>query len=123
LLGRVQLALRGWVRGKPSVQVAAIMGAATPLLPCGPLYFIVAIASFAGSAVAGAELLLAFGLGTAPLLWLAQANVGWLRARLNPTTLSRARIGLSTVTALVLMWRLRGDFGLVGPSMNNWVCF
>jgi sulfite exporter TauE/SafE len=29
LLGRVQLALRGWTRGRPSLHVAAIMGAAT----------------------------------------------------------------------------------------------
>ncbi len=122
LLGRVQLALRGWVRGKPGVQVAAVMGAATPLLPCGPLYFIVAIASFAGSAVSGAELLLAFGLGTAPLLWVAQANVGWLRARLTPVSLGRARMTLAAVTAVVLMWRLRGDLGFAGPTLENWVC-
>jgi uncharacterized protein len=122
LLGRVQLALRGWVRGRPATQVAAAMGAATPLLPCGPLYFIIAMAGFAGSAVRGAELLLAFGLGTVPLLWLAQANVGWLRARLTPVALGRARTGLALAAALVIVWRLRGDLGYVGPSLENWIC-
>jgi sulfite exporter TauE/SafE len=122
LLGRVQLAVRGWVRGRPATHVAATMGAATPLLPCGPLYFLIAMAGFAGSTVRGAELLLAFGLGTVPLLWLAQANVGWIRARLTPGALGRARTGLALSAALVIVWRLRGDFGYIGPSLENWIC-
>lgn len=122
LLGRVQLALCGWVRGRPGVQVAAIMGAATPLLPCGPLYFLVALAGFAGSAVAGAELLVAFGLGTVPLLWVAQANAGWVRTRLGPAGLERTRATLALASAAVLIWRLRADFGLEGPGWGNWAC-
>jgi hypothetical protein len=122
LLGRVQLALRGWVRGRPGTHVAAVMGAATPLLPCGPLYFLVAMATFAGSAAAGAELLLAFGLGTVPLLWLAQLNVGWLRARLTPPTLGHARTALALVAAGVIAWRMRGDFGYVAPTLEEWLC-
>lgn len=122
LLGRVQLALRGWVRGRPALHVAAVMGAATPLLPCGPLYFLIAMAGFAGSPLAGAELMLAYGLGTVPLLWLAQANFGWMRARLSPPALDRARVGLALVAAGVLVWRLRGDLGFVGPSLENFIC-
>ena len=122
LLGRVQTALRGWVRGRPAAQVAAVMGAATPLLPCGPLYFLVAMAGFAGSPARGAELLLAFGLGTVPLLWLAQANIGWLRARLSPPALGRARTSLALAAALVLVWRLRADLGFEGPGWANFIC-
>ena len=122
LLGRVQLALRGWTRGRPAVHVALAMGAATPLLPCGPLYFLVAMAGFAGSAAAGAQLLLAFGLGTVPLLWLAQANLGWLRAKLTPPAMDRARMGLALVAAAVMIWRLRGDLGFDGPGWNDFVC-
>ena len=122
LLGRVQLALRGWVRGRPATHVAAAMGAATPLLPCGPLYFLIAMAGFAGSAARGAELLLAFGLGTVPLLWLAQANAGWIRARLTPVALGRARTSLALAAAVVIVWRLRGDLGYIGPSLENWIC-
>jgi sulfite exporter TauE/SafE len=40
LLARVQLGLRTWRQGRSGWQVAAVMGAATPLLPCGPLYFL-----------------------------------------------------------------------------------
>lgn len=122
LMGRVQMALRGWVRGRSGVQVAAVMGAATPLLPCGPLYFLVAMAAFAGSAIGGAELLLAFGLGTVPLLWAAQANIGWLRARMTPRALGRARAALALVAAGVIAWRLRGDFGFVAPTLEEWLC-
>ncbi len=122
LLGRVQLALRGWVRGRPATHVAAAMGAATPLLPCGPLYFLVAMAGFAGSAARGAELLLAFGLGTVPLLWLAQANIGWLRSRLSPLALGRARTALALAAAIVIVWRLRADLGFDGPSWDHLIC-
>jgi sulfite exporter TauE/SafE len=122
LLSRLQLSLRSWARGRPAPQVAAVMGAATPLLPCGPLYFLVAIAGFAGSPARGAELLLAFGLGTVPMLWVAQANVGWLRARLSPTALGRARTGLALAAAAVLVWRLRADLGLPGPAWDQFSC-
>jgi sulfite exporter TauE/SafE len=122
LLGRMQTALRGWVRGRPGVQVAVAMGLATPLLPCGPLYFLFALAGFAGSASAGAGLLLSFGLGTVPLLWAAQANLGWLLARMTPTTLDRTRVGMALAAALVIGWRLRGDFGGAGSSLTDFVC-
>ena len=102
--------------------VAAIMGAATPLLPCGPLYVLIAMAGFAGSVATGAELMLAFGLGTVPLLWLAQANLGRLRARLSPPAMERVRVGLALVAAAVIMWRLRGDFGFGGPDAANFIC-
>jgi len=98
------------------------MGAATPLLPCGPLYFLVAMAGFAGSAARGAEVLFAFGLGTVPLLWLAQANIGWLRARLSPVALGRTRTALALAAALVLVWRLRADLGFAGPAWDNLIC-
>ena len=122
LLSRVQLALRSYLRGKSSLQIAAALGAATPLLPCGPLYFLIALSGFAGSAISGAELLLSFGLGTVPLLWLAQARLSWLRTRLTPTNLDRARTTLAALAAAVLIWRLRADLGFEGPSLDNWNC-
>jgi hypothetical protein len=32
-------------------------------------------------------------------------------------------VTLALATAAVLVWRLRGDFGLPGPGAGDWVCF
>jgi sulfite exporter TauE/SafE len=106
VLTRMQWRLQSALRGRSRLRVAAVMGAATPVLPCGPLYFLIAMATFAGSAPRGAEFMLSFGLGTAPLLWLVQANYGRLRLKLTPATLARVQAGLALATALVLTWRL-----------------
>jgi sulfite exporter TauE/SafE len=87
---------------------ASAMGFLTPLLPCGPLYLVFGAALLAGSAVKGAEFTLAFGLGTVPLLWLAQHQFHRIRARLTPLAMNRLRRGLALVTALMLAWRLHG---------------
>ena len=101
---------------------AALLGIATPLLPCGPLYFLVALALLAGSAVRGAEMMLAFGLGTVPLLWLAQAQFHWVRRRLSPLWLNRTRVALALVAAVTIGWRLRATLGFPGPDPFNFVC-
>ena len=46
-LGRFSLQISRWIRGRPRVQAAAALGLATPLLPCGPLYFLLALATLA----------------------------------------------------------------------------
>lgn len=98
--------LRGGVR-------ASILGLATPLLPCGPLYMMFALAMANGSALRGSEFALAFGLGTLPLLWIAQTQLHWLGGRLQPATMRKLQRGLALVTAVILAWRLRDtlDFG------------
>jgi len=87
---------------------ASAMGLLTPFLPCGPLYLVFGAALLAGSAAQGAEFTLAFGLGTVPLLWLAQHQFHRIRAMLTPLALGRLRRGLAFVTALMLAWRLHG---------------
>ena len=87
---------------------ASVMGLLTPFLPCGPLYLVFATALLTGSAAKGAEFTLAFGLGTVPLLWLAQSQFHRIRAMLTPQAMSHLRRGLALVTALMLMWRLHG---------------
>jgi sulfite exporter TauE/SafE len=91
---------------------ASAMGLLTPFLPCGPLYLVFGAALLAGSAARGAEFTLAFGLGTVPLLWLAQHQFHRLRAKLTPLTLGRLRRGLALVTAVVLAVRLHGTLPL-----------
>jgi hypothetical protein len=104
------------------VVAAAALGLATPLFPCGPLYFLVALALLAGSALRGLEFMLAFGLGTVPLLWVAQTQLGRLQRRLPPRWLARLRVGLALSAALVLAWRLRGTWG-AGTPFSSLVCF
>jgi sulfite exporter TauE/SafE len=85
---------------------ASAMGLLTPLLPCGPLYGVFLMVLASGSAAKGAETMLAFGLGTVPLLWLAHHSFHRIRAKLTPLAVGRLRRGLAFVTALMLMWRL-----------------
>lgn len=122
-LGRVTWKLQAWLRGRSRVQAAAALGFATPLLPCGPLYFLLALALLAGSALRGVEVMLAFGLGTVPLLWLAQSQFHWVRQKLSPLWLGRIRATLALTTALVIGWRLRATLGFAGPDPLNFVCF
>ncbi|MEM1084421.1 MAG: sulfite exporter TauE/SafE family protein [Verrucomicrobiota bacterium] len=89
-----------------AISGATTMGLLTPFLPCGPLYAVFIALMASGSAVAGAEAALAFGLGTVPLLWLAQHQFHRLRLKLTPIRLARIQRGLALVTALVLAWRL-----------------
>ncbi|MCF7674021.1 MAG: sulfite exporter TauE/SafE family protein [Akkermansiaceae bacterium] len=85
---------------------AATIGLLTPFLPCGPLYAVFLVALLAGSPAKGAELTITFGLGTVPLLWLAQHQFDRIRMKLAPRTLSRVQRGLALLTALMLAWRL-----------------
>ncbi|MGB0344913.1 MAG: sulfite exporter TauE/SafE family protein, partial [Coraliomargarita sp.] len=83
-------------------------------------YVIFGLCLFTGSAVRGAEFGLGFGLGTLPLLWLAQA--GFMRAqfRLDANRLARLRRAVALLAALVLVWRLRASLGLEGAV--EWLC-
>jgi len=117
------LKLQTWNRGRSRIAVAATLGCATPLIPCGPLYFLVGIAALSGSVVRGLEFMLAFGLGTLPLLWFSQVQFGLLRRWLSPAAIVRVQVGIATVAALVIAWRLRSTLGFAGPTADAWVCF
>jgi len=122
-LTRLTWKLQTWLRARSRVEAAAAMGLATPLLPCGPLYFLVALALLSGSALRGVEFMLAFGLGTVPLLWLAQTQFHWVRQKLSPLWLERTRIAFALTTAVVIGWRLRATLGFAGPDPASLVCF
>ena len=122
-LGRFTLRLQSWLRGHSRTEAAAALGFATPLLPCGPLYFLIALATLSGSALRGVEFMLAFGLGTVPLLWLAQSQFHWVRSKLSPLWLGRTRMALALTTAVVVSWRLRGTLGFAGPDPASLICF
>jgi sulfite exporter TauE/SafE len=122
-LGRLTWKLKAWLRGRSRLEAAAALGLATPLLPCGPLYVMFALAFLAGSSLRGVEMMLAFGFGTVPLLWMAQAQFQWLRQKLSPRGLNRLRVTLALASALVVGWRLRGTLGFNGPDPMTFVCF
>lgn len=122
-LGRLAWKLQSWRRGRSRIGTAAAIGFATPLLPCGPLYFIVSLALLSGSWQRGVETMLAFGLGTVPLLWLAQTQFHWVREKLSPLWLGRVRMTVALATAAVIGWRLRATLGFSGPDPLNYVCF
>jgi uncharacterized protein len=119
---RLTWKLQLWARGQSRISAAAVVGFATPLLPCGPLYFVVALALMSGSAMRGIEFMLAFGLGTVPLLWLAQTQFHWVRQKLSPVWLNRTRITLGLTTAVLVSWRLRSTLGFPGPDPANFIC-
>ncbi|MFT3782101.1 MAG: sulfite exporter TauE/SafE family protein [Nibricoccus sp.] len=116
------LKVQGWLRGRSRLSTAAVLGTATPLMPCGPLYFVAALAALSGSALKGVEFMVAFGLGTMPLLWAVQSNFGWLRLRLSPVWISRLQVALALAAALVISWRLRGTIGFDGVTENAHSC-
>ncbi len=121
-LGRVYRRVHAWGRTRSPGVAAAALGLATPLLPCGPLYLLVVVAMFAGSARRGVEFMLAFGLGTVPLLWLLQVNFQWIRAKLPALWLGKVQTGLALAAALLVAWRLRGTLGFPGPGIDRFVC-
>lgn len=112
ILKRVTARARFRFGRRSAVASATALGLLTPFLPCGPLYamFLALLAS--GSAATGAETALAFGIGTVPLLWLAQSQFHRLRLRLTPATLGRLQRGLALVAALMMIWRLHDTIPL-----------
>lgn len=114
--------LQAFFRRRSRVEAAVALGFATPALPCGPLYFLVSLALLSGSALRGVEFMLAFGLGTVPLLWLAQTQFAWVRQALPPLWLGRIRTTLALTAAAVIGWRLRATLGFEGPDPASLVC-
>lgn len=122
-LARFSLHLHIWTRRLSRNQAAGALGAATPLLPCGPLYFVLSLGLLSGSWLRGIELMLAFGLGTVPLLWVTQLNFNWVRRSISQVWLGRLRTGFCLAIALIIGWRLRATLGFAGPNPLNFVCF
>jgi hypothetical protein len=121
-LGGLALRLSAWLRRRSRVEAAAALGFATPLLPCGPLYFLIALALLSGSALRGVGFMLAFGVGTVPLLWLMQSQFHWVRQKISPAALDRLRLALALLTAAVIAWRLRATLGFPGPDPASLIC-
>ena len=106
-----RLGARPWQRIAPHVQRfvpvrspahALAFGALWGWLPCGLVYSALALALTSGSALDGALRMLAFGLGTAPMLLLIGSTAGWVRELAREPSLRRwagaGLIGLGALT-------------------------
>ena len=92
-------------RGRLSpVARAALVGAVTPLLPCGLVYGIGAAAIATSSSAGGAMIMGGFALGAVPALAAAQLSAAWMR-RLPPLPAAIAERALPLVAAGVLVYR------------------
>ena len=118
-LSKVITAIRLKTLSFPTPARASIIGLATPLLPCGPLYAILAIALASGSAVKGTEIMLAFGLGPIPAIAAVQLGSAWVNRRLGAKGFLYAKRGLAAAAAISLIWHfsmLPGGIAADGKS-------
>jgi uncharacterized protein len=90
------------LRARAPVTRAFLLGAFTPLLPCGLLYAFVTLAAGTGSAVYGALTMFVFFLGTLPGL----LGLGALVTRLGPWLGARVPRLLGTSLVLIGLWGL-----------------
>lgn len=90
----------------PRPAAGALVGSLTPLLPCAPLYAVFGLALMTQSPLRGAEFLLAFGLGTLPLLWLVQSGFSRWQGRISPVTITRIQRGIAFLAAFIIGLRL-----------------
>ena len=112
--GRVLRAALGTARKWPAAARAAVIGAITPVLPCGVLWALYGTALLSGTAASGAGTTAGFAAGSAPLLLLAQMQAGSLRRWLGPERARWfARVAM-LLAAGVLVWR--GFAGAQGRS-------
>jgi hypothetical protein len=76
---------------------ALTYGVAWGWLPCGLVYVVLLMAITAGSALQGASMMLAFGLGTLPSMMSAGIMASWI-SRFSRSALTRQIIGLLIIT-------------------------
>lgn len=84
---------------------AALVGAVTPLLPCGLVYGIGAAAVATSSAAGGSAIMGGFALGAVPALAVAQLSTARGLRRLPPLPAAIAERALPLVAAALLAYR------------------
>lgn len=106
----------------PRIQVAALLGAATPFLPCGPLYLAFGVALVSGSWLAGAAIMVSFALGTMPLYALAQIGALRWQSRLSPGARLWTRRGLALGSAALVGGRAAFHDGSLLTPLKCLLC-
>jgi hypothetical protein len=113
--GRLSMRLRVTAFSLPPLLRAAVVGIATPLLPCGPLYAILAIALTTASPVKGAETMLIFGFGAIPAIALVQLGSAWTTRKIGANGFLIAKRSLALCGAASLVWH----FSLLNAQAKN----
>lgn len=121
-LSRLVFRANARLKRAPRLVTGTVLGLLTPLLPCGPLYMVFGLALVMGSPLLGAEFLFAFGLGTLPVLFAVHASYGRWGHKLSPVWLSRLQRVTALAMALMIVWRMRGAMGGVGPDIHCPLC-
>lgn len=123
-----RLGARLWARLRPllgrllpanTVPRALGLGALWGWVPCGLVYSMLMTAVLSGSALSGAAVMLAFGLGTLPNLLFAGALMRWLSAHAQGRRLRQMAGG--TVLAMGL-WGLAHAAGINGHALSDLLC-
>lgn len=104
-LGRALQRGHAWAARLGPTARGAVLGALTPLLPCGLLWAGLAAAVVAGTWHAGALAMLGFALGSLPALALVQLPFAWSRLLRAPAARQRVRRVALLAAAAVLLWR------------------
>lgn len=100
------LAVSGLRRLPPAIS-ALPLGLLFGFIPCGYLYAVAITAAQSASAVTGALMLLAFGLGTAPSLLLFGGAAHWLSGRARTWMLRIAGLVVAAMGVINLFKHLR----------------
>jgi len=104
------------IKRPPTWAKGLLLGAATPFLPCGPLYMIFIVCFSTGSALRGAEIAIGFAIGTIPLLWFAQSQYFSLSKHIPPNIRLWLQPGIACIASALVLWRTLatdGGFGNV----------
>ena len=106
--------LRPWMPPRNPAR-AFLMGSLWGLVPCGFLYTMILAAAAFHSPLRGAAVLMAFGIGTLPSLFIVASGLGMGYLRNGPM---RYWVGLLVMaTALVSLSTV-----LLGLPMGSWIC-
>lgn len=104
---RFQVRVRTWISGalkNRGIGSQFTLGVCNGLLPCGLVYLAIIAAANTGSPLAGATFMLAFGMGTLPLL-VATLFAGKRLLRLRPELLTKWTPLVMAMVGLLLLWR------------------
>ncbi len=119
-LGKAVHFIRSKTLSIPPLARAGVVGLSTPLLPCGPLWAIMAIALASGSTIGGIKVMLVFGFGAIPAIWATQIASVWMNQKFNARQFQIVKRSLAVLAALSLCWHFWPTNGFASdePSCN-----